>query len=281
MHIGVENLSFYYKKGENILDHISFELKKGDFLGIIGKSGSGKSTLIKQLMGILKPKSGKIHINGEEVTKKFYKKNLFAKSVGMVFQYPEQQLFEKSVLKDVMFGLLMQKIDPKETKLLAKKALSLVKIDEKYHHISPFELSGGQKRRVAIAGVLSMQTPILLLDEPTASLDTEGKKEILEPLKILNEKEQKTIIMASHDLQDIAQYTNKLLVIHDSKILYFDETQKVFAHGTELEKIGLKIPEGNRVLNALYSKGFDVDTSKIKLQDIAHEIYKSIKKVSP
>lgn len=281
MQIKVEDLSFYYQKppkGELILHDINFEIEKGDFIGIIGKTSSGKSTLVKHLNGILKPKKGSIFFNNKYIDKKLYKKNELAKHVGMVFQYPEQQLFEQSVLKDVMFGLKVQGFSQNEALKKAKKALKIVGIDELYHDISPLEISGGQKRRVAIAGVLAMDNEVIILDEPTVALDPKGKDEILLPLANLNKLENKTIIMVSHDLEEIIEYTNRVIIIDKGRIIYFNKTKELFKNIQILNSVGLKIPQRYEFLRDLNENGFNLDTNISKIDEIVEEIYQSITK---
>lgn len=280
MSIRLENISFSYEKGKKkniILHKINAEIKNGEFIGIMGHAGSGKSTLIQLLNGILKPIEGSIYLNENKITKKDYKKYVLRDKVGMVFQYPEQQLFEKTVIKDVCFGPLKQGFSEKESLEKAKKALELVKIDNSYFEQSPLELSGGQKRRVAIAGVLAMEPEYLILDEPTAGLDPVGRKEILKPIKQLNESKT-TIIFISHNMEDMAEYTDRLIVLDKGKIVFDDITKEVFKHKTELEKIGLKVPEGNLLLRNLKQKGFNLDTDKIKIDEVIEEIVEKIKK---
>ena len=242
-----KHITFSYSdsaKGKiDVLKDVSFEIREHDFIGLIGTSGSGKTTLIKHLNGLLKAESGEIFFNGENIYSKKYPISKLRKEVGLVFQYPEHQLFENDVLSDVCFGPMNQGLSREEAEVEAKKALQHVGFKEKNFSKSPFELSGGQKKRVAIAGVLAMNPKILILDEPTAGLDPKGRDDILDQIAELHKVRGITIILVSHSMEDIAKYAERLIVVNDGEIAYDDAPKAVFAHYRELEAMGLAAPQ--------------------------------------
>lgn len=264
MPIKVENLVHIYSKGTVFqhvaLDDISFTIDDGEFVGIIGHTGSGKSTLIQHLNGLLKPTSGKIYIDDVDINSKDVELKYIRQKVGLVFQYPEHQLFEETVYKDVAFGPTNLKLSEKEIEERVRTSLELVGLDyEEIKDKSPFDLSGGQKRRVAIAGVLAMKPKILILDEPTAGLDPRGRDEILNEIKLLHKKEKLTIILVSHSMEDIARLVDKILVMNKGKIQFFDTPRKIFKEAETLERIGLGIPQVSDLVRQLRKKGFPID----------------------
>ncbi|MFI3173441.1 MAG: energy-coupling factor transporter ATPase [Eubacteriales bacterium] len=282
MSIKLENINYVYSEGtayeKHALKDISVEIPQGEFLGIIGHTGSGKSTLIQHLNGLVKATSGALYYNGENIYTAGYNMKELRNQVGLVFQYPEHQLFEVDVLSDVCFGPMNQGLSKDEAKEKAKKALALVGFPEDQYLQSPFDLSGGQKRRVAIAGVLAMEPKVLVLDEPTAGLDPKGRDEILNQIAYLHRKSDMTIVLVSHSMEDVAKYVDKLLVMNQGSILYYDEPQVVFAHYQELEAVGLAAPQVTYILHQLEERGIHVNTEATTVQQAADEIWKVIKK---
>ena len=263
MSIKVENINYIYSEGtafENYaLKDINFEISDGSFVGIIGHTGSGKSTLIQQLNGLIKASTGKIYYKGQDIYDENYKLKEHRQKVGLVFQYPEHQLFEIDVLSDVCFGPLNQGLSKEEAIERAKSALTLVGLDESFYKKSPFELSGGQKRRVAIAGVLAMNPEVLILDEPTAGLDPKGREEILGKISELRKSRNITIILVSHSMEDVAKYADKILVLSKGKLVLNGTPKEVFRHIDLLESIGLRAPEVSYIIRELREKGFEIN----------------------
>lgn len=263
MSIKVENINYIYSEGtafENYaLKDINFEISDGSFVGIIGHTGSGKSTLIQQLNGLIKASTGKIYYKGQDIYDENYKLKGHRQKVGLVFQYPEHQLFEIDVLSDVCFGPLNQGLSKEEAIERAKSALTLVGLDESFYKKSPFELSGGQKRRVAIAGVLAMNPEVLILDEPTAGLDPKGREEILGKISELRKSRNITIILVSHSMEDVAKYADKILVLSKGELVLNGTPKEVFRHIDLLESIGLRAPEVSYIIRELREKGFEIN----------------------
>lgn len=263
MSIKVENINYIYSEGtafENYaLKDINFEISDGSFVGIIGHTGSGKSTLIQQLNGLIKASTGKIYYKGQDIYDENYKLKEHRQKVGLVFQYPEHQLFEIDVLSDVCFGPLNQGLNKEEAIERAKSALTLVGLDESFYKKSPFELSGGQKRRVAIAGVLAMNPEVLILDEPTAGLDPKGREEILGKISELRKSRNITIILVSHSMEDVAKYADKILVLSKGELVLNGTPKEVFRHIDLLESIGLRAPEVSYIIRELREKGFKIN----------------------
>ena len=264
MSIIIEELNHIYDIGSpfetNALNSVSLQIEKGDFVGLIGHTGSGKSTLIQHMNGLLKPTSGKILINGFDITSSKAKLSEIRKKVGLVFQYPEYQLFEETVEKDVAFGPNNLGIEPEEVNRRVKESLEMVGLDyEEIRGKSPFELSGGQKRRVAIAGVIAMKPEVLILDEPTAGLDPKGRDEILEQILALHAKQGITVILVSHSMEDIARYVRKIFVMDGGSLVLAGDPAEVFSHVEKLEEIGLAAPQVTYVAKALAEKGIDID----------------------
>lgn len=258
----VKNLSYVYSAGtpfeHKALDNISFSLNAGEFVGVIGHTGSGKSTLMQQLNGLLKPTSGQILLNGDDI----WKDKAFTRSVrfrvGLVFQYPEYQLFEETVYKDIAFGPKNMGLSEQEIDRRVREAAGFVGIKPEQLEVSPFDLSGGQKRRVAIAGVIAMEPEILILDEPTAGLDPVGRAEILENIQRYRKAKNATILMVSHSMEDVARLTDRLLVLNGSCLAMDGTPDEVFSHASELVEMGLGVPQITRVFLKLQQMGLDV-----------------------
>ena len=280
MELRVENLCYDYNKGTSFekraLNNINLSIKENEFIGLIGHTGSGKSTLIQTFNGLLAPTEGKVTWNGKDIYEKGFNRREFRSHVGIVFQYPEYQLFETTVLKDVCFGPKNLGISEEESKRKAEEALRLVGLDEKYWQHSPFELSGGQKRRAAIAGVLAMEPEILILDEPTAGLDPKGRDEILGVIKKLNEEKETTIILVSHSMDDVAEYVDRIIVINDGDIMYDDTPVNIFQMVDELEAIDLAAPQITYILRDLNRMGLNLGTGIIRIDDAVQTIKKAL-----
>lgn len=276
MSIKIEHLNYVYSEGtayeKHALKDICLEIPHGEFVGIIGHTGSGKSTLIQHLNGLIKGTSGDIYYNGENIYQDGYDMRALRSQVGLVFQYPEHQLFEIDVLTDVCFGPKNQGLSQQECEARALEALKLVGLKEKYYKSSPFELSGGQKRRVAIAGVLAMRPKVLVLDEPTAGLDPKGRDEILDQIAYLHKESDLTVILVSHSMEDIARYADRLIVMNSGEVMYNDTPKNVFAHYQELEKVGLAAPQVTYIMHDLKMKGFPVGVTATTVEEAADEI---------
>ena len=277
-----ENVSFTYSPNTafeiHALKNINMEIHDGEFIGIIGHTGSGKSTLVQHFNGLMKATSGVIYYNGENIYAEGYSMKNLRSKVGLVFQYPEHQLFEVDVLTDVCFGPKNLGLSKEEAEARARKALQMVGLKEKYYKQSPFEMSGGQKRRVAIAGVLAMEPEVLILDEPTAGLDPKGRDEILEQLKRIHKERQITIILVSHSMEDVAKYVDRIIVMNQGEAMYDGTPKEVFSHYKELEKVGLAAPQVTYIMNALAEKGFDVDTEATTTKEASEAIYEAYQK---
>ena len=277
-----ENVSFTYSPGTayeiHALKNINLEIRDGEFIGLIGHTGSGKSTLVQHFNGLMKATSGAIYYNEENIYKEGYSMKNLRSKVGLVFQYPEHQLFEVDVLTDVCFGPKNQGCSKEEAESRAIKALQMVGLKEKYYRQSPFELSGGQKRRVAIAGVLAMEPDVLILDEPTAGLDPKGRDEILDQLKRIHEEHHITIILVSHSMEDVAKYVGRIIVMNQGEAVYDGTPKEVFAHYKELEKIGLAAPQVTYIMHALADKGFEVSTDATTIQEATEAIFGAYQK---
>lgn len=258
----LDHISYRYSVGTayeiTALDDVSLQIGDGEFIGIIGHTGSGKSTLIQHLNGLLRATEGTIYFNGQDIYDKDYIIRDLRLQVGMVFQYPEHQLFEESVFRDVCFGPKNQGLPEKDVTLRAYEALRNVGLQEKYFDVSPFELSGGQKRRAAIAGVLAMKPQVLILDEPTAGLDPRGRGEILDMIAEMHAKYGNTVILVSHSMEDVAKYVDRIIVMNHGKAMYDGTPREVFAHYLELEKIGLAAPQVTYLMHEMRARGMDV-----------------------
>ena len=258
------------------LDDICLQIPDGQFVGIIGHTGSGKSTLMQHMNGLIKATSGHIYYNGEDIYDRDYDLKKLRSSVGLVFQYPEHQLFEIDVFTDVCFGPKNLGLDKKEVELRAFDALRKVGLPNELYYQSPFELSGGQKRRVAIAGVLAMKPQILILDEPTAGLDPKGRDEILKQIKKLQAETGMTILLVSHSMEDVAEYVDRIIVMNKGRIMYDNVPKEVFSHYRELEEVGLAAPQMTYVLQELKKRGFRVDVHAATVGEAAETIYRAL-----
>lgn len=280
MAIILDHVNYIYEAGTameyHALTDINLVIPDGQFIGLIGHTGSGKSTLVQHLNGLLAPTSGNIYYNGADINEEGYHKKELRSKVGLVFQYPEHQLFEIDVFSDVCFGPKNLGLDKKQTELRAYAALKQVGIEDEYFYQSPFDLSGGQKRRVAIAGVLAMKPEVLVLDEPTAGLDPKGRDEILDQIAKLREETGMTVILVSHSMEDIAKYVDRIIVMNQSRILFDDEPKEVFRHVKELEEVGLAAPQITYIMQALKEKGLNVDTDITKIEEARDAILKAL-----
>ena len=260
------------------LDDVSLVIPEGQFIGVIGHTGSGKSTLMQHLNGLMKPTSGKIFFNGQDIDDKDFSKKELRKHVGLVFQYPEHQLFETDVFADVCFGPKNMGMSKKETELAAFDALRKVAFPEDLYYASVFELSGGQKRRAAIAGVLAMKPDFLILDEPTAGLDPVGRYEILDMVAKLHKEAGITIILVSHSMEDVAMYVERVVVMAHGQVAFDDTPREVFSHSNELEEMGLAIPEPSKITRKLIELGIDADPGVLTATEAADSIYAALMK---
>ncbi len=274
----IEDLSFVYEAGTAMqsaaLEHVSFDLTEGEFVGLIGHTGSGKSTLIQMLNGLMKPTSGNVYYNGEDIHADGFRKRDLRFNVGIVFQYPEHQLFEETVLKDVMFGPLNKGLSEEEAMERAKESLRMTGIEEEKFDASPFELSGGQKRRAAIAGVIAMQPKFLILDEPTAGLDPRGRDDILDMIRKMHDDLGITVVLVSHSMEDVAKYVHRILVMDHGHLVYDAPPAEVFKEYRTLETLGLSAPQVTYIMNHLKSVGLNVETDALTVDEAADEIMK-------
>ena len=277
MSIKIENLTYVYMPKtpfeKKALDNVNLEIEDGEFLAVIGHTGSGKSTLIQHLNGLLKPASGKIYVDGTDITDKDTKLVDIRKKVGLVFQYPEYQLFEETIAKDIAYGPTNLGLNEDEILRRVKKSMEMVGLDyDEYKDISPFELSGGQKRRVAIAGVIAMEPTVLILDEPTAGLDPAGRDDILEQIKFLHEKYNMTIILVSHSMEDVGKLAEKIIVMNDGHIELQGKPKEVFREIDTLERIGLAVPQVTYLMRELKRKGFNVSEDIFTVEKAKSEL---------
>lgn len=281
MSIKIEHVSHLYGEGEafekKALDDVTLEIPDGQFLGVIGHTGSGKSTLIQHLNGLLKATSGTIYYNNEDIYQENYDIKKLRSKVGLVFQYPEHQLFEIDVFSDVCFGPKNLGLPQEEIEARAKEALEHVGLGTDFYKKSPFELSGGQKRRVAIAGILAMEPEVIVLDEPTAGLDPKGRDEILDLVAELHQVRKITVVLVSHSMEDVAKYVDRLIVMDDGKVRFDGTPKEVFSHYKELEKLGLAAPQVTYVTHALKEKGWDIDTDATTVEEAKEAILKALK----
>lgn len=254
------------------LNDINLVIPDNQFIGLIGHTGSGKSTLVQHLNGLLKPTSGAIYFNGEDIHDSDFDKKKLRSKVGLVFQYPEHQLFEIDVFSDVCFGPKNLGLSKKETELRAYEALKQVGLEDDFFYQSPFDLSGGQKRRVAIAGVLAMKPDILVLDEPTAGLDPKGRDEILDQIAKLHNEMGITVILVSHSMEDVAKYVERIIVMNKGSVLYDNAPKEVFKHYKELEAVGLAAPQVTYIMQALKERGLPVNTEVTTILEARDEI---------
>ena len=284
MSIIVEHLSHVYGDDTTLavkaLDDINLTIPDGQFVGIIGHTGSGKSTLMQHLNGLLKGSSGHILFDGQDIYAKDYQLKDLRRQVGLVFQYPEHQLFEIDVFSDVCFGPKNLGLSKEEIEERATNALKAVGMPKEYYDQSPFDLSGGQKRRVAIAGVLAMNPKVLILDEPTAGLDPQGRQEILDLIKSLQTESKMTILLVSHSMEDVADYVDRIIVMNHGRIAFDGAPKEVFAHYKELEEMGLACPQVTYVMHDLKEKGFDVDVNATTVEEAKNSILRALRRES-
>lgn len=284
MSIIVDKINYTYEIGTGFerkaLDNISCAIEDGEFIGLIGHTGSGKSTFIQHLNGLIKATSGHIYYNGKDIYEPEYDMKELRRKVGLVFQYPEHQLFETDVFKDVCFGPKNLGLSRQEYEIRAFESLKLVGLDENLYYQSPFDLSGGQKRRVAIAGVLAMKPEILILDEPTAGLDPKGRDDILDCVKKLREETGITVILVSHSMEDVARYVSRIMVMDDGVLKYDDTPRNVFSHYKELEQIGLAAPQVTYIMNDLVKAGLNVNADAITVEEARNNILNHFRNVN-
>lgn len=276
MSIRLENVNYIYSPDsafrKQALKDINLEIKDGEFIGLIGHTGSGKSTLIQHFNGLMKATSGHIYYNEQDIYENSFNLRGLRALVGLVFQYPEHQLFEVTVFKDICFGPKNLGLPQEECEKRAREALNLVGLKEKHWQKSPFELSGGQKRRVAIAGVLAMKPEVLILDEPTAGLDPKGRNDILDQIARLHKEGNMTVILVSHSMEDVARYVDRLIVMNRGSVFMDGAPAEVFKHYVELERIGLAAPQVTYVMHHLAGKGFAVDDNATTVEQARDEI---------
>lgn len=276
MSIRLEHVNYVYSSGtayeKHALKDVDLDIPQGQFVGIIGHTGSGKSTLIQHFNGLMKATSGTVYYDGESIYADGYDMKKLRTQVGLVFQYPEYQLFEVDVLTDVCFGPKNQGLPPEECEKRAKEALQLVGLSEKYYKQSPFELSGGQKRRAAIAGILAMRPKVLVLDEPTAGLDPKGRDDILDQVEALHRQTGMTVILVSHSMEDIARYVERIIVMNRGEKMLDGTPKQVFQHYKELEQVGLAAPQVTYIMHDLKEKGLAVETEATTVEEAADEI---------
>ena len=281
MSIILDHVSYVYDADTNMpvkaLDDINLVINDGEFIGLIGHTGSGKSTLVQHLNGLMKATSGTIYYNGEDIYDSDYNKKELRSKVGLVFQYPEHQLFEVDVFTDVCFGPKNLGWDDKKIQLKAYEALKMVGIEDEYFYQSPFDLSGGQKRRVAIAGVLAMSPEVLVLDEPTAGLDPKGRDELLDKISELRRTTGMTVVLVSHSMEDVANYVDRIVVMNKGRVMYDDVPSEVFKNYKELEAVGLAAPQVTYIMHALNDAGLKVNCEVTTVNEAADEIVKALK----
>ena len=283
MSIKIENLTHVYMPKspfeKKALDNVNLVIEDGEFLALIGHTGSGKSTLIQHLNGLIKPSSGEIFINDFNITGENQNLTEIRKRVGIVFQYPEYQLFEETIEKDIAFGPNNLELSSEEVSRRVKKSMEMVGLDyETYKNVSPFDLSGGQKRRVAIAGVIAMEPKVLILDEPTAGLDPQGRDDILEQIKLLHEKYKMTIVLVSHSMEDVGKLAQRIVVMNKGKVELLGKPSEVFKEVETLEKIGLAVPQVTYLMRVLRERGFDVSDEIFTVEKGTEAILKVLSK---
>lgn len=278
----LDKINYSYSEGTayqiQALKDINLQIEEGQFIGIIGHTGSGKSTLTQLLNGLLRATSGHIYVDGEDIYDEDYDMKKLRNKVGLVFQYPDHQLFETTNFEDVCFGPKNQGLDRKEVELRAFEALQNVGFPEDLYYQPPFDLSGGQKRRVAIAGVLAMKPEVLILDEPTAGLDPAGRDEILDLVSKMHKELGITIILVSHSMEDVAEYVERLIVMNQGEVMCDGVPKEVYAHYKELEAVGLAAPQVTYLMNELAGKGLPVDTGATTVKEAAQSILAALHK---
>ena len=279
--IELKNLTYTYGEGtpfcKTAVDNVSLSIEQGEFIGVIGHTGSGKSTLIQTLNGLLRPTGGQVLLNGKDIWAEPKKIREVRFRVGMVFQYPEHQLFEETVLKDIAFGPGNMGLSPQEAEERARKAAAFVGLSEDFLSKSPFELSGGEKRRVAIAGVIAMDPDVLVLDEPTAGLDPMGRDVLLAQITSYHKSRGNTVLLVSHSMEDIARTADRILVMNSSHMAMFGPTKDVFARGAELEEMGLRVPQITKILACLRERGWPVGTA-LTMEEAVRELLPLLEK---
>lgn len=282
MSIILDKINYVYSEGTayriQALKDINLKIEDGQFIGIIGHTGSGKSTLIQHLNGLCKATSGNIYYNGEDIYDEDYDLRALRNRVGLVFQYPEHQLFETTIFDDVCFGPMNQGLTKEEAGLRAFEALRSVGMPEELYYQSPFDLSGGQKRRVAIAGVLAMKPEVLILDEPTAGLDPAGRDEILDLIAKMHREKNITVILVSHSMEDVAKYVDRIIVMNDGSVMLDGVPKEVFRHYKELEAVGLAAPQVTYLMHELQEKGFPVDLEATTIEEAKQSILQALSK---
>ncbi|MDO5778947.1 MAG: energy-coupling factor transporter ATPase [Clostridium sp.] len=283
MSIKIENLTHVYMPKtpfeKKALDNVNLVIEDGEFLALIGHTGSGKSTLIQHLNGLLEPTSGRILVDDIDLTNKETKLTDIRKKIGLVFQYPEYQLFEETIEKDIAFGPNNLGLSKEVVSERVKKSMEMVGLDyETYKDVSPFDLSGGQKRRVAIAGVIAMEPKVLILDEPTAGLDPKGRDDILEQIKILHEKYKMTIVLVSHSMEDVGKLAEKIIVMNKGKVALMGKPSEIFKEVEILEEIGLAVPQVTYLMRALKEKGFNVSDEVFTVEEGSKELLRVLLK---
>lgn len=283
MSIKIENLTHVYMPKspfeKKALDNVNLLIEDGEFLALIGHTGSGKSTLIQHLNGLLEPTSGRILVDDIDITNKEAKLTEIRKKIGLVFQYPEYQLFEETIEKDIAFGPNNLGLSSEEVSRRVKKSMEMVGLDyETYKDVSPFDLSGGQKRRVAIAGVIAMEPKVLILDEPTAGLDPQGRDDILEQIKLLHEKYKMTIVLVSHSMEDVGKLAQRIVVMNKGKVELLGKPSEVFKEVETLEKIGLAVPQVTYLMRVLRERGFNVSDEIFTVEKGTEAILKVLSK---
>ncbi|MBQ3118588.1 MAG: energy-coupling factor transporter ATPase [Clostridia bacterium] len=283
MAIKIENLDYVYMQGspfeKKALDNINIEIKDGEFVGLIGHTGSGKSTLVQHLNGLLKPHSGHVFINEHETTEKGEKLKKLRCDVGLVFQYPEHQLFEETVYKDIAYGPTNLGLPKEEIDIRVRDAARCVGLPPEVLDKSPFDLSGGQKRRVAIAGVIAMKPSVLVLDEPTAGLDPAGREEILSQIKSIYDEGNMTVILVSHSMEDVARLVNRLIVMNEGKVFADGTVDEVFSRGRELRNIGLNVPQVNVLIDELVARGLNINPNIYTVENAKNELIEYFKRI--
>lgn len=279
--IELKNLTYTYGEGtpfcKTAVDNVSLSIEQGELIGVIGHTGSGKSTLIQTLNGLLRPTGGQVLLNGKDIWAEPKKIREVRFRVGMVFQYPEHQLFEETVLKDIAFGPGNMGLSPQEAEERARKAAAFVGLSEDFLSKSPFELSGGEKRRVAIAGVIAMDPDVLVLDEPTAGLDPMGRDVLLAQIASYHKTRGNTVLLVSHSMEDIARTADRILVMNSSHMAMFGPTKDVFARGAELEEMGLRVPQITKILACLRERGWPVGTA-LTMEEAVRELLPLLEK---
>ena len=279
--LSAKNLNYLYSKGTSSQIHairdINVNIEKGELVGIIGHTGSGKSTLIQHFNGLLKGTSGVVELDGEDIWKDKTKIRNVRFRVGICFQYPEYQLFEETVYKDIAFGPGNMKLEEAEIDRRVKEALAFVGLDESYLQKSPFDLSGGEKRRVAIAGVMAMKPEVLILDEPCAGLDPKGRETVLKMIMDYRKQTGSTVLVVSHSMEDISKISTKVLVMNESELAYYDTVDGVFSHAQQLKEMGLNIPQLTELFLRLKEKGYDVNTDIYTMEKAKEELLKLLK----